>query len=329
MLEKLNSLEAEFREIERALSQSDIAGDPARLQQLLKRHGELAPVIEKYHRYRDVLRQLEEVRELVEEEEDEELRELAEEEMNQLSAERERLEMELLESILPKDPNEGKTVIVEIRAGTGGEEAALFAADLYRMYTRYAERKGWKVETLHAHPTALGGFKEVIMAVSGKDAWRNLKYESGVHRVQRIPITEAGGRIHTSTATVAILPEADEVDVQIDENDLEIETMLSSGPGGQHMQKNETAVRIRHKPTGIVVVCQDQRSQYQNRLRALRILRSRLLEMKRQEQEREMMQARRAQIGTGDRSEKTRTYNFPQNRVTDHRIGLTVYNLPE
>jgi len=197
------------------------------------------------------------------------------------------------------------------------------------MYTKYAEKKNWKVEVFHSHPTELGGFKEIVLAISGKDVWRHLKYESGVHRVQRIPITESSGRIHTSTATVAILPEPEEVDVQINEEDLEIETMLSSGPGGQHMQKNETAVRIRHKPTGIVVVCQDQRSQYQNKVRALRILRAKLLELRRQEQEQKMMQARKAQIGTGDRSEKARTYNFTQNRITDHRIGLTVYNLTE
>lgn len=329
MFEKLEQLEAELIQIERELSDSQTASDKERLQSLLKRYSEIYPLVEKYRRYSELKRRLEEAKGLLEVEEDEELRQLAQEEVERISPQVEQLEMELIEELLPKDPNEGKTVIMEIRAGAGGEEAALFAADLLRMYTKYAERRGWKVEVFHSHPTELGGFKEVILAISGKDVWRNLKYESGVHRVQRIPITESSGRIHTSTATVAILPEPDEVDVQIDEDDLEIETMLSSGPGGQHMQKNETAVRIRHKPTGIVVVCQDQRSQYQNKMRALRILRAKLIEMMRREQEQKMTQVRKAQIGTGDRSEKTRTYNFPQNRVTDHRIGLTVYNLQE
>lgn len=329
MIERLGELEIELKQIERELSNPQIASDKVRLQTLLKRHGEIAPIVEKYRRYSELRRQLDETMELANSEEDEELQELAREEVERIKADIEQLEVELIESLLPKDPNEGKSVIMEIRAGAGGEEAALFAADLLRMYMRYAERNGWKVEIFHSHPTELGGFKEVVLAISGKDVWRKLKYESGVHRVQRIPITESSGRIHTSTATVAILPEPEEVDVHINEDELEIETMLSSGPGGQHMQKNETAVRIRHKPTGIVVVCQDQRSQYQNKMRALRILRAKLLEMARREQEQKMMQVRKAQIGTGDRSEKTRTYNFPQNRVTEHRIGLTVYNLTE
>lgn len=329
MLEKLGQLEAELRQIESELSDSQIASDKERLQVLLKRYSEIYQIVEKYRLYSELKRRLDEAHGLLEHEEDEELRQLAQEEVERLSPQVEQLEMELIEELLPKDPNEGKTVIMEIRAGAGGEEAALFAADLFRMYVKYAERKGWKVEVFHSHPTELGGFKEVVLAISGKDVWRNLKHEGGVHRVQRIPITESSGRIHTSTATVAVLPEPEEVDVQINEDDLEIETMLSSGPGGQHMQKNETAVRIRHKPTGIVVICQDQRSQYQNKMRALRILRAKLVEMTRREQEQKMMQVRKAQIGTGDRSEKTRTYNFPQNRVTDHRIGLTVYNLQE
>jgi peptide chain release factor 1 len=329
MLGTLNELEAEFEQIEKKLSDSQMASNKVMLQSLLKRYGELKPIVDKYRLYKELKEQLSQAKELLETEEDDELRRLAEEEVERLEAQIEQLEMELIEAILPKDPNDGRTVIMEIRAGAGGEEAALFAADLYRMYTKYAEKKNWKVEVFHSHPTELGGFKEIVLAISGKDVWRHLKYESGVHRVQRIPITESSGRIHTSTATVAILPEPEEVDVQINEEDLEIETMLSSGPGGQHMQKNETAVRIRHKPTGIVVVCQDQRSQYQNKVRALRILRAKLLELRRQEQEQKMMQARKAQIGTGDRSEKARTYNFTQNRITDHRIGLTVYNLTE
>ncbi len=220
-------------------------------------------------------------------------------------------------------------MIVEIRAGTGGEEAGLFAADLYRMYTRYAERRGWQTELLSAHPTDLGGFKEVIFEVRGRGAFSRLKFESGVHRVQRVPITESSGRIHTSTATVAVLPEADEVEVSIDPNDIEMEVYRSSGPGGQHMQKNATAVRLIHKPTGIVVTCESERSQAQNRARALAVLRARLYEIERQKQETEIAEVRRAQVGTGERSEKIRTYNFPQNRVTDHRIGLTLYRLPD
>lgn len=266
---------------------------------------------------------------MLEVEEDDELRKLIKEEIKLLEEKIERLEKELPLLLLPKDPNDEKNVIVEIRAGAGGEEAALFAADLMRMYQRYAERKGWKVEVLDIHETGLGGIKEVVLRVEGKGAYSRLKYESGVHRVQRVPVTEASGRIHTSTATVAILPEVDEIEVEIRPEDLKIETMRASGHGGQHVNRTESAVRITHIPTGIVVSCQNERSQHQNKAIALKILRAKLYELYQREQQEKIQKQRRSQVGTGERSEKIRTYNFPQNRVTDHRIGLTVYNLPE
>jgi peptide chain release factor 1 len=266
---------------------------------------------------------------MLEVEEDDELRQLIKEEIKLLEEKIERLEKELPLLLLPKDPNDEKNVIVEIRAGAGGEEAALFAAELMRMYQRYAERKGWKVEVLDINETGLGGVKEVVLRIEGKGAYSRLKYESGVHRVQRVPVTEAGGRIHTSTATVAVLPEVDEVEVEIRPEDLKIETMRASGHGGQHVNRTESAVRITHLPTGIVVSCQNERSQHQNKATALRILRAKLYELYQREQQEKIQKERRSQVGTGERSEKIRTYNFPQNRVTDHRIGLTVYNLPE
>jgi peptide chain release factor 1 len=266
---------------------------------------------------------------MLEVEEDDELRQLIKEEIKLLEEKIERLEKELPLLLLPKDPNDEKNVIVEIRAGAGGEEAALFAAELMRMYQRYAERKGWKVEVLDINETGLGGVKEVVLRIEGKGAYSRLKYESGVHRVQRVPVTEAGGRIHTSTATVAVLPEVDEVEVEIRPEDLKIETMRASGHGGQHVNRTESAVRITHIPTGIVVSCQNERSQHQNKATALRILRAKLYELYQREQQEKIQKERRSQVGTGERSEKIRTYNFPQNRVTDHRIGLTVYNLPE
>jgi peptide chain release factor 1 len=328
MWEKLEGIENRYEEIAQRMADPEVVSDPDRLAELAREHAELEELVTLYRQYRQARTELEQAESLLEDS-DPELRELAEAEVARLREHLDDLEAQLRQLLLPRDPRDQRDVIVEIRAGTGGEEAGLFAADLYRMYTRYAERRGWQTELLSAHPTDLGGFKEVIFEVRGRGAFSRLKFESGVHRVQRVPITESSGRIHTSTATVAVLPEADEVEVYIDPNDIEMEVYRSSGPGGQHMQKNATAVRLIHKPTGMVVTCESERSQTQNRARALAVLRARLYEIERQKQETEIAEARRAQVGTGERSEKIRTYNFPQNRVTDHRIGLTLYRLPD
>ncbi|HFC98538.1 MAG TPA: peptide chain release factor 1 [Thermosulfurimonas dismutans] len=327
-LSRLAEVERRYQELSEKLSDPQIFSDRERYARVAREHAELEPVVEAYREYRRVLKELEENRELLGEG-DEELRELAREEIRTLEARLEELEKEIPLLLLPRDPNDEKNVIVEIRAGAGGEEAALFAADLLRMYHRYAERRGWKTEILSANETGLGGFKEVIMRIEARGAYSRLKYESGVHRVQRIPVTESGGRIHTSTVTVAVLPEADEVEVDIRPEDLRIETMRASGHGGQHVNRTESAVRITHLPTGITVYCANERSQHQNRATAMRILRARLYEKALREQEERIQSERRSQVGTGDRSERIRTYNFPQNRVTDHRIGLTLYRLEE
>lgn len=328
MLEKLAGIEVRYEELEQLMADPEVALDYEQVAKYAQERAELHDIVDAYRRYRTAEEELDGARIILDEEEDDEFRELAQIEVDKLEAQISQLEAELKQLLLPKDPRDERNVIVEIRAGAGGDEAGLFGADLFRMYTRYAEQRGWKTDILSAHSTGIGGFKEVIFEVAGKGAYSRLKFESGVHRVQRVPVTESQGRIHTSTATVAVLPEADDVEVHIDPSDIEITAYGASGPGGQHMQKNATAIRIVHKATGMVVTCESERSQTQNRLRALNILRARLFEMEQQKQMDEVDADRRAQVGTGERSEKIRTYNYPQNRVTDHRIGLTLYRLP-
>ncbi len=327
MLDKLAGVAARYEEIERLLADPKVTADYEKVAEYAQERSTLQPIAEGYYKYRAIQEQIAQAEELIESD-DAELRDLAREELASLRERRDQLEQELRLLLLPRDPRDEKSVIVEIRAGAGGDEAGIFAADLFRMYTRYAEQQGWKVEVLDSHETGVGGFKEVIFEIKGRGAYSRLKYESGVHRVQRVPVTESQGRIHTSTATVAVLAEMDEVEVKIDEKDLEIDTFRSSGAGGQHVQKNETAIRIHHKPTGIIVQCQDERSKTQNLLRAMSILRARLYDMEQRRVHEEQDAARRSMVGSGDRAEKIRTYNYPQNRVTDHRINLSTYNLP-
>ncbi|MDE2860985.1 MAG: peptide chain release factor 1 [Chloroflexota bacterium] len=327
MLERLQSLSERFAEIEGLLARPEVATDPIRLQELARERASLEDVVGLYEQFVSVNRQLEDALVILDEGDDEDLRALAQEELSSLERRRNELEDRIRMALLPKDRNADKDVIVEIRAGTGGEEAALFAGDLYRMYARYAQAKGWGVDVIDSNPTGIGGFKEVVFEVKGRGAFSRLKHESGGHRVQRVPTTETQGRIHTSAATVAVLPEAEEVDVEIDPSDLRIDIFHASGHGGQNVQKVATAVRIIHNPTGIVAVCQDERSQLKNRQRAMAVLRARLLDREVSRQQEEMAASRRSQVGSGDRSEKVRTYNFPQNRVTDHRIGVTSHNL--
>lgn len=326
-LDKLREIETRYEDLNQKLADPSVLTDPSTFQRHAKAHADLHPIVEKYRSYRQLLQEQEGATALLEETADSEMRALAEGELKALRERREILEEELKQMLLPKDLAGEKGVIMEIRAGAGGGEAALFAADLLRMYTRLAESQGWKVEMLSAHPTGIGGMKEVILAIEGKGAFRQLRHESGVHRVQRVPVTEASGRIHTSTVTVAVLPEAEEVEVQIDPKDLQIDVFRAGGHGGQHVNVTDSAVRITHIPTGLVVSCQDERSQHKNKAKALKVLRARLLERARAEQERGIADARRQQVGTGDRSERIRTYNYPQGRVTDHRIGVTLHNL--
>ncbi|MHB0911887.1 MAG: peptide chain release factor 1 [Armatimonadota bacterium] len=324
MFERLKDVEIKYDELSEKLADPSVWGDPKEYQKVAKAHSDLEELVNTYRGYTRAQADIRGAEELLR---DEEMRELAQAELPELKEREKELAQKLKLLLLPKDPNDEKSVLIEVRAGTGGDEAALFAGELLRMYSRYAESRGWKTELMSSNETGIGGFKEAILSVDGLGAYSNLKYESGVHRVQRVPETESGGRIHTSAATVAVMPEAEEVEVEINSDDLDIDTYRSSSAGGQNVQKNETAIRITHKPTGVVVTCQDERSQFQNKEKAMRMLRAILLEKVTRDQQAEISETRKSLVGSGDRSDKIRTYNFPQGRVTDHRIGFTLYRL--
>jgi len=328
MLEELEEIKEKYRQLTESLSDPSLASNPQKIKKVAKERADLEPIVKKYEEYQKIVKGIEDSEEILKDSSNEaDIKELAEEELEHLREKEEEVKEELRILLLPEDPNDEKDVIMEIRAGAGGDEASLFAQDLFRMYSRFAEDRGWKLEVMSTSISPIGGFKEIIFDIRGDRVYSQLKYESGVHRVQRVPQTEASGRIHTSTVTVAVLPEADEVDVAIDPKDLRIEAFGASGPGGQNVNRNYTAIRVTHKSSGMVVSCQDEKSQHRNKEKALRILRSRLLDIAQREQQEQIAQNRKLQVGSGERSEKIRTYNFPQSRVTDHRLGLTLHRL--